>query len=40
MRCVGITWASYYQIVAAHKMAGTPCQGLWPSPMELEKQFN
>ena len=39
-RAVGIARAVFNLMVATHQMARAQVHGLWPSPMELEKQFN
>ena len=39
-RAVGISRAVYNLMVATHQEARAQGEGLWPSPMELEKTFN
>ena len=39
-RAVGIARAVFNLMVATHRSARAQVHGLWPSPMELEKQFN
>ena len=39
-RAVGIARAVFNLMVATHQSARAQVHGLWPSPMELEKQFN
>ena len=39
-RSVGIARAVFNLMVATHRSARAQVHGLWPSPMELEKQFN
>ena len=39
-RAVGIARSVFNLMVATHRSARAQVHGLWPSPMELEKQFN
>ena len=39
-RAVGIARAVFNLMVATHRSARAQVHGLWPSPMELEQQFN
>ena len=39
-RAVGIARTVYNLMVATHQSARAQVHGLWPSPMEMEKQFN
>ena len=39
-RAVGTARSVFNLMVATHQMARAQGNGLWPSPMELEKQFN
>ena len=39
-RCVGISRGVYNHLVSRHQKARDEGQGLWPSPTELEKEFN
>ena len=39
-RAVGIARSVFNLMVATHQSARAQVHGLWPSPMELEKQFN
>ena len=39
-RAVGIARAVFNLMVATHQSSRAQIHGLWPSPMELEKQFN
>ena len=39
-RAVGIARSVFNLMVATHRAARAQVHGLWPSPMELEKQFN
>ena len=39
-RAVGIARSVFNLMAATHQMARTQGHGYWPSPMELEKQFN
>ena len=37
---MGIARAVFNLMVATHRSSRAQVHGLWPSPMELEKQFN
>ena len=39
-RAVGVARSVFNLMAATHQMARAQGQGLWPSPMELEKTFN
>ena len=39
-RAVGIARSVFNLMVATHRSARAQVHGLWPSPLEMEKQFN